>query len=315
MEIIELDYLEFDKIFSTPNFIFGTGVFCNMNIYKVDSVHYLAFKKKKYRVGIIVGITNNIIKSPFSAPFGGFVYLNQEFGISYFEEAIRCLVLWSKNKGLNKIEITLPPGIYGESVLSKQINALFNMGFDFSQVDLNHVIELKLLNDSDFYKKSIISYNARKNLRIAFESGLSFIACSEDNQKKLAYSIIKKNRNSKGFPLRMSWDQVYSTSKIVESDFFLVETVDNISIASALVFHINNEVVQVIYWGDLSEYSNSKPMNFLAYHIFEFYKKMGKKFVDIGPSTENSIPNYGLCDFKESIGCETQPKFAFVKKC
>ena len=34
----------------------------------------------------------------------------------------------------------------------------------------------------------------------------------------------------------------------------------------------------------------------------------------IGPSTESSIPNYGLCEFKESIGCEINQKFTFSKE-
>lgn len=38
------------------------------------------------------------------------------------------------------------------------------------------------------------------------------------------------------------------------------------------------------------------------------------KYLDIGPSTENSIPNYGLCDFKESIGCRRSLKYTMVKE-
>jgi len=37
------------------------------------------------------------------------------------------------------------------------------------------------------------------------------------------------------------------------------------------------------------------------------------RYIDIGPSTENSIPNYGLCEFKESIGCDISPKYTFYK--
>ena len=55
-------------------------------------------------------------------------------------------------------------------------------------------------------------------------------------------------------------------------------------------------------------------MNFLAYHVFNFYKKNGIKVIDIGPSTENSIPNHGLCEFKESIGCDISPKHSFCLK-
>jgi lipid II:glycine glycyltransferase (peptidoglycan interpeptide bridge formation enzyme) len=312
MEIVELDYLEFGKIFSTPNFIFGSGVFCNLNRDKVDSLHYLAFKNKKYRMGITIGIKNNIARSPFSAPFGGFVVVTEDVGILYFEEAVSCLIDWSKNMGIIRIEITLPSRIYGESVFSKQTNALFTQGFTYSKVELNHVYDLKLFNADDYIRN--ISYNGRRNLRIAFESGLRFIYCLEEYQKKLTYSIVKENRNAKGFPLRMTWDQISGTSRYIKSDFFLVESDDKTPIASAVVFQINNEVFQVIYWGDLPDYSALKPMNFLAYNIFEFYMKKGMKFVDIGPSTENSIPNYGLCEFKESIGCTVVNKSTFSKE-
>ena len=49
-------------------------------------------------------------------------------------------------------------------------------------------------------------------------------------------------------------------------------------------------------------------MNFLAFKLFEYYAEP-KAFLDIGPSTEKGIPNVGLCNFKESIGCNVTPKF------
>jgi len=55
-------------------------------------------------------------------------------------------------------------------------------------------------------------------------------------------------------------------------------------------------------------------MNFLSYEVFKYYKENGIEVVDIGPSTEDSIPNHGLCEFKESIGCDLSPKYSFYKK-
>ena len=55
-------------------------------------------------------------------------------------------------------------------------------------------------------------------------------------------------------------------------------------------------------------------MNYLSFSVFEYYKKLGIHIVDIGPSSEDSVPNHGLCEFKESIGCDIIPKFKFVKK-
>jgi hypothetical protein len=76
---------------------------------------------------------------------------------------------------------------------------------------------------------------------------------------------------------------------------------------------VTPDIVQVIYWGDLPAYSEFKTMNYLSYNIFIYYKKLGVKYVDIGISTELSVPNHGLCEFKESIGCDLSLKFTFSK--
>ena len=112
----------------------------------------------------------------------------------------------------------------------------------------------------------------------------------------------------------MTWKQLEDTASLVPVDFFLVRDVENRFIASALIFHVNKNVVQVIYWGDLPGHSENKPMNFLSYKILEYYKLSGKSITDIGPSTKNSIPLYGLCEFKESIGCDISTKFTLTKQ-
>jgi hypothetical protein len=84
-------------------------------------------------------------------------------------------------------------------------------------------------------------------------------------------------------------------------------------VAAALIFHVAPLVVQVIYWGDIPDFGNLKPMNFLSFSVFKYYKQLGFNYVDIGPSTENGVPNHGLCEFKESIGCDIDPKFSFQK--
>ena len=54
-------------------------------------------------------------------------------------------------------------------------------------------------------------------------------------------------------------------------------------------------------------------INFLAYQLIQYYTKKGIKILDIGISTEDGIPNYGLCDFKESIGCFLSSKIIFTE--
>jgi lipid II:glycine glycyltransferase (peptidoglycan interpeptide bridge formation enzyme) len=111
----------------------------------------------------------------------------------------------------------------------------------------------------------------------------------------------------------MTWGQILETTSVIQADFFLAKNSMQQDIASAIVFHVRErEIVQVIYWGDKPEYSEHKTMNYLSFKVFEYYKHAGFKYVDIGPSSENSLPNYGLCEFKESIGCFISPKITMA---
>ena len=186
------------------------------------------------------------------------------------------------------------------------INCLYRKKFSISNIELNYSFDLDNFNDR--YLDNIW-HNARKNLKKSLGCGLKFIKCCDINEKLQAYEIIKFNRTSHGFPIKMTWDQVAKTVTIVKSDFFVVRTLDDELVASAIIFHVSDKIVQVIYWGDMPKSNADRTMNFLSYKVLEYYKNTNIKYVDIGPSTEDSLPNYGLCEFKESIGCFIMPKF------
>jgi hypothetical protein len=311
VEIVEVTDEQYRQIIPNPYFLFGLSDFSELNKDKVERIQYLLFKDGKYRLGLTAGIKEKSLYSPFSAPFGGFFFLNNDIKIGYIDNAICLLKEWACQKDLSLINITLPPLIYHESFIAKLSNSLFRNGFENSEMDLNYAFNLNKFGED--YSKGIWR-NARKNLKIAFSNNLIFKQCISSEEKKLAYNTIVINRTTRGFPLRMSWTHIENTIKLIPADFFIVTNDDKLAIASAIVFHVSERIVQIIYWGDIPEFSDLKTMNFLAYKIFEFYKNKNVQFVDIGPSTENSIPNYGLCEFKESIGCDVELKLEFSIK-
>ena len=309
MEIVEVTPKEYKNSFKDSYHVFGTSLFNELNKEKCEEIFYLLFKDKKVRIGIIGGIKENSFYSPFSAPFGGFTFVKQDIKIQYIEEAIVLLEEWSRLKKFKKIQITLLPSIYHDSFISKMTNSFFRKGFKTKTLDLNYSFNLKNF-DSDYIH--LLWRNARKNLNQSLKQNFNFKICKTDDEKAIAYKVIQKNRKERGFPLRMDWEKIQKTIEIIPADFFLLVN-EGKEIAAAMVFHITKTIVQVVYWGDLPEYSHLKTMNFLSYKIFEYYKDTDIKIIDIGPSTENSIPNYGLCEFKESIGCDISTKLIFSK--
>lgn len=176
--------------------------------------------------------------------------------------------------------------------------------------ELNFALNLKTLRIEDYTEN--LPANGRKNLVGALHENFRLTKCSTRQEKELAYKIIAQNRAAKGYPLRMTWEQVKETIKIVPHDFFIVFNGD-LPVASAIVFHVTEKIVQVIYRGNIPDKLSAKSMNYLAYKLTAHYHELGMKYLDIGPSTENGVPNYGLCNFKRSIGCEIGSKFVMEK--
>ena len=306
MNISEISPKEYQDIFTMPYHVFNSLIFNELNKYKCDSVHYLIFRDSKIRLGLILGERNNQMFSPFSAPFGCFSFINEKIGINEIDESIRVLDDYLKEKNNNSIKFILPPLCYHVSFISKLINSLGRNGYTISSIDLNHVFKTSFFDEK--YKEKIHG-NARNKLNLALKQNFVF---QKTEDIALVYSIILKNRQVRGFPLRMTLEQVEETIMVVKYDAFVV-ALNQDYIASALVYHVANKIVQVIYWGDIPEFSSMKTMNFLSYKVFEYYKNTDIEIIDIGISTENGVPNYGLCDFQESIGCSVESKFVFEK--
>lgn len=308
MEILEVEPQYYDEIFSKPNHIFNTAVFNNLNKYKCEKIYYLIFKDSKIRLGIILGMKDDVLNSPFSAPFGGFQYLNEDVGLNQIDVALKCLDNWVILNQFKGLKIIQQPLFYDANFLSKAQNCLFRAKYKNCTLDINYQFPTFKLNDDYF---TTIWYNAKKNLKRGLKANLIFEKL-KNSEGKIAYDIIAENRKQKGFPLRMTWEQLKETTDIIPTDFFVVKK-NSDQIASAIIFHVQQKVVQVIYWGDLSQFSENKTMNFLSYEVFKYYKEGHIEIVDIGPSTENSVPNEGLCLFKESIGCDLSLKSVFYK--
>lgn len=308
MEIEEVQWSLYKQIIKAK-YIFNIAEFNELNKAKVDELIYLLFKEKKYRFGICIGRRNNDYLCPFSAPFGVLEPVKLPVSVGYYDDAIKAMNEYLLQKSAQSMQFVLPPMFYDQTGISCIVNTLYRNGYEYKNTDINFQMDLKKLCVESYTE--LIPYHGKKNLRISFESGLSFKRCESEDEIKIAYAVIAENRESRGFPLRMSLQQVLDTIQIVEHELFLVMKEEE-PIASALVYHINSDVAQVIYWGDKPGFGEFKPINFISYNLMHYYFDKGFKYLDIGPSSENSIPNIGLCDFKLSIGCDISSKFTMT---
>lgn len=306
MEIISAE--EYERICKSYRYFYNSMQFHELNKNKVDQIKYVLFGEKKKKLALVMGIVDNEIRIPYSSPFGIFEQLQHHIKLEDMEDAITLLEEYAKENNIHKIMFRIPPTFYDECFISKLQNVLMCKDYQIAYCDLNYHFDIQSMEQ---YENSLLR-NARKNLKNAMEYNFSFVHCDSAEQKKEAYDVIAENRKRKGYPLRMTYEQVMDTIKLTDHDFFLLKH-ENVNVAAAVIFEVNKECYQVIYWGDVGGYEQKRPINYLAYKLYEYYTDYGVKVLDIGPSTEEGIPNYGLCDFKESIGCRVSSKYTFIK--
>ena len=295
---------EYRQLFPHPRHVFNSVDFTELNKEKCSSVQYLCFSENKARIGLVVGEKDGQFWSPFSAPFGGFD-ANQPDRIEYYDEAVALLKAHLEAAGKSLI-IVLPPTVYG-SYTAKMYNALIRGGAQLLFSELNYAYELDRFKDFE----ANLERSARKNFHNARQYPFEFqqLERTPENITR-AYTVIRDNRESKGYALQMSLESVLRTAPVVGAEFFMM-SLDGADVAAAMVYPVTEGINQVIYWGDAPGYADCRAMNYFTYKVFEHYFDQGLKVLDIGPSSVEGIPNYGLCSFKENLGCTISLRHVF----
>ena len=303
--IIEVDSKTYKEYFPFNPHQFIYESFIELNKVKTERVIRLVDDSEKVTVGLIAGINDGIIKSPFSAPFGGFHYRNEILYISEIDRFIASLKTYITANGLKGIEIILPPDIYHPTFNAKVVNSLIRSEFQSKIPDITGWIDLQRFNGA-FTQK-----NSREYYRQAVRNGLRFDLAKDENEKREIYNVICKNRARFGRPIFMTLKDILDTSMLWRVDFFKVVSRENQIIASAIFYRSHPYICYAVFWGDIEEGRSLRAMDYLAFNLWSYYKKEGYKFIDFGTSTEAGNPNEGLLRFKESHEAVSSIRYKF----
>ena len=103
--LIESTKESFRHYFRAAPHPFISESFIELNKPKADQVVRLIQNVNKVSIGLVAGIISNSLRSPFSAPFGGFHYLNENIYMSKIEEFIDDLMNYAHQKNLKDIHL------------------------------------------------------------------------------------------------------------------------------------------------------------------------------------------------------------------
>jgi len=303
---------EYKRIVTDRRNFFNEPSFTELNKNKVDEVFYLIIMRENSpKFGLIAGRIGDEMRIPFSAPYSYPVVIGSSAHVEAFDEAIKALDIYCNENGIHEIRFTFPPFLYDEDTLSVWTSAMYREGYEPVSIDINYILDLVNLNRDDY--EMIIPKKGRSHLRKAKTSGIEIIRCVEEEDIAEAYKIIIENHNAKEYPTHMSLQQLKDTFAIVPHEVFLAR-LGGKGIASMIYYEVTKTVAECIYSGYLLEYSNSGVMNYLSWYAIKYFGDRGFTYIDRATAGKDSIPNYGLCDFKESIGGKRCLKYSFKKK-
>lgn len=303
--LIEIDYSAYYDLFSDQRNPFLSRDFIELNRFKVDKLVCLVAEVDKPEIGLIAGVKDNALLSPFSAPFGGFHCKRENIYVDKVDAFISSLKMYLYDNANEQFQITLPPNIYMPSFNAKCISSLFRCGFTYQIPEITSWVDLHEF-DGRFKQK-----NSREYYRQAARNGLVFELVTTPEDKEIAYEIIKENRARFGRPIYMTLDDIGQVGKLWPLDFFKVMSDDGVMLASAIFYRAHSEIVYAVFWGDTEEGRSLRAMDFMLFNLWVHYKEQGYKYIDLGISTEQSIPNVGLLRFKETHEAISSLKYSF----
>lgn len=256
-------------------------------------------------MGLVLGVKDNALCSPFSAPFGGFHFSHEYLFYEVIFNFVEDLRTFVKVNDFKTVNITLPPDIYHINTNAKSINALIRAGYTMGTPDITNWIDLLSFNGKWTYDK------VANKCRRAIKHQLTFEQASDDISRQEAYRVIYNNRAELDRRIHMSLDDILEVEKIMPVDFFLVKERTGESAGAGIFYRGHEKMVQGIFMGDDLKKRDLGIIDFLYLNLYDHYKQSGYHFVDFGTSSQNGEPNSGLIRFKEIHNCATSLRHRF----
>lgn len=303
--LVDIGKEEYCKVFRVDPNPFLSNKFIEINKSKVEKISWLVDDSNMHSLGLCLGEKNNCLFSPFSAPFGGFHFSHETIYIKVIIEYIQQLKKFIRDNSYNEIRVTLAPDIYSQTLNSKVIHSLLRERFEIKSLDITSWVDLELYTNS-FKEKS-----SRTHLNQALKNELHFKLIVEQEEKIKAYELIRFNRSQFGRPIYMSFNDLVEINKIWVVNYFAVYNSEQEMLAASINYIAHHNIVYGVFWGDNEKGRLLRAMDFCIFNLYNHYKQEGYKYLDIGISTEEGVPNEGLLRFKETHEAITALRYTF----
>lgn len=247
-------------------------------------------------------------RSPLRGTYGGFEFSRNDLG--FIERSLQETERAALELGAKKLTFTQSPGSHSPALSSCSFNVFYRSGYCISGQELNHSISVT--NEPLMGR---INRANQKRWRKCEREGFVFAEESDTGGFQRVFNTISNNRVSKGYKVSMTIEALMEMRSNFPGKihFFSCSYQGNVA-AAAVCMAIRSDILYVFYWGDEPGYEQFSPVAYLAERIYSFAMENGFKILDVGTSTLQGIPNYGLINFKEALGFQPSLKLTFSKE-
>jgi hypothetical protein len=249
---------------------------------------------------------DGVWSSPVTGAFGGLAAEPRAPAAAAFALA-EAASGWLRDESATA-QLRMAPDSFAAPLAAALENGLFRAGWRLAQTDLNFHLPV----ESAAAFRAGLGETKQKEIRRLQRSGAVF-AVQPPEAGERAYRVIADNRAAQGYPMTMAWPQVAALAQAFPSrvSFVTVERGGE-ALAGAVCLRLTPDYAYVFYWGEAPAFRRESPVMLLAEGLVDSCAAEGVRILDLGTSTDGSVPNSGLIAFKEGLGCRTSAKRTYV---
>lgn len=271
------------------------------------SFYILNSKYKKIRAAIHFHIDGIWARSPLRSSFGSLEFSNNlpakilfDF-VLFFEFAL-------KSKGVKHIRIKSYPQIYKPYNFTLFQAFLINLKYSVSQAEISSVIKITAGNARENFHRS-----ERRKLDKTLQAGLIFKPIPIGHLDEV-YMFIQTCRRNKNYSLSMTLEGMRLSVGRFPNHYLLFGVFDNENlVAASICILVKQNILYDFYHDHSASYDHLSPITLLVAEMYNYCKLNNIGLLDMGTSSINGIPNFGLLHFKNFLGGKPTAKFTFEK--
>jgi len=270
------------------------------------SYHIIKEKKKVALAGIHFHLSNGIASSPYRSPFGS-IDASPDLEPSALFRFLQFIESDLLKSGVKSIIIKNPPTLFSPELQTLLQVFLSNLNYQIITAEPGAIFIV------DKSGEDLSANWEKRKIKQAHDIDLE-LRHEEMNKLKAVYDFIHNCRFQKGYPSSITFDDLQRTVSAFPGRFLLSGVYQQgAMVAASICVRCNQQVLYHFYSDHNTSDKSTNPTVFLIRSLYQYCFENGIALFDLGTSSLDGIPNFGLLNFKIRLGATPTTKFTFQK--